>query len=269
MNMRDKGSCVRALMIGDVVGDTGLETLEALLPDLAGSLDADVVVVNGENAAGGFSMTEECFARIIGAGADVVTSGNHVWEKREFFPVLERERRMLRPANYPAPCCGRGWVSFEKRGTRWLVVNLQGRDLMQAIDCPFKTFDRIWDEAAGGVTLVDFHAETTREKECLGYYLDGRASLIAGTHTHIPTADERILPKGAGYITDLGMTGSVDGVIGMDTKVCVERAKTQVLYRMPCAAGNGAMQGVAADIRRETGRVAAITRIHCLRQFSL
>jgi metallophosphoesterase (TIGR00282 family) len=249
-------------MIGDVVGDPGLEALETLLPGLIRELDADFAVVNGENAAGGFGMTEEALERIAAAGADVVTSGNHVWEKREFFPALDRDSRILRPANYPAGCAGRGWGFVEKRGIRWLVVNLQGRDLMQAVDCPFRAFDRIWEESGGGVTLVDFHAETTREKECLGYYVDGRASLIAGTHTHILTADERVLPQGTGYITDLGMTGAQGSIIGMDTKACVERARTQVLWRTPCAQGSGAVQGVAADIHRESGRAEAVFRIH-------
>jgi metallophosphoesterase (TIGR00282 family) len=262
---------VHALMIGDVVGDLGLEALEARLPGLIRQYAADFVVVNGENAAAGFGLTGALLARLFAAGADVVSSGNHVWEKRDFWPTLETESRVLRPANYPAGTPGRGWVRLEKTGAggepvSWLVVNLQGRELMTPIDCPFRCFDAVLAEqgpAAGSIVLVDFHAESTREKEALAYYLDGRASLVAGTHTHVQTADERILPEGTGYITDLGMTGATDSVIGMEPKICLDRARNQVLYRMECAAGRGSVQGVIADIDRKTGKTAAITRISC------
>jgi metallophosphoesterase (TIGR00282 family) len=260
--MHDKSSLLRTIMIGDVVGDPGLEALETLLPNLIREYEVDFAVVNGENAASGFGMTLETLGRILGAGADVVTSGNHVWEKREFWPVLEAEPRILRPANYPAGCSGRGWLRVEKEGVPWLVVNLQGRELMYPIDCPFKSFDSIAASQEGAaVILVDFHAETTKEKESLGYYLDGRASLVAGTHTHVLTADERILPQGTGYITDLGMTGTIESVIGMDTKICLDRVRNQVLYRMACAQGQGAIQGIMAEIDQATRKTISITRI--------
>jgi metallophosphoesterase (TIGR00282 family) len=279
---------LRVLMIGDVVGEAGLEALEAKLPGLIREYDADFVVVNGENAAEGFGMIEANLSRILAAGADVVTSGNHVWEKREFWPLLEGETRMLRPANYPAACPGRGWVRVEKgrdaaAGSRlsWLVVNLQGRDFMPSTDCPFKTFDAIAESLGGSVPpepfpeealpealssetiiLVDFHAESTREKEALAFYLDGRASLVAGTHTHVQTADERILPQGTGYITDLGMTGPTDSIIGMDLQICLDRARTQVSYRMECAKGDTAIQGIIAEIDRQSRRAVSIRRIN-------
>ncbi|MDR2485090.1 MAG: YmdB family metallophosphoesterase [Treponema sp.] len=263
--MHDESVLVRALMIGDVVGEAGLEALERLLPGLIREQGADFVAVNGENAADGFGMTEAVLGRILAAGADTVTSGNHVWEKREFWPILEQEPRILRPANYPEGCPGQGWVTAEKAGVLWAVVNLQGRELLPPIDCPFKTFDRIasaWpSNMQNPLVLVDFHAESTREKESLGYYLDGRAALVAGTHTHVLTADERILPQGTGYITDLGMTGVPDGIIGMDTKICLDRARTQVLYRMVCAQGAGSLRGIAATINRETKKTVSITRI--------
>jgi calcineurin-like phosphoesterase len=285
---------LRALMIGDVVGDPGLEVLEARLPGLIRERGADFVVVNGENAAGGFGLTEAVLKRLLAAGADMVTSGNHVWEKRDFWPVLDTESRVLRPANYPAETPGRGWARLEKAGAggkavSWLVVNLQGREYMTPIDCPFRCFDSLQNtggpsadtthslynpqgdlpeplKKTGDLVLVDFHAESAREKEALAYYLDGRASLVAGTHTHVQTADERILPKGTGYITDLGMTGVTESVIGMDQQICLNRARNQVLYRMECARGEGreaVVQGIMAEIDGETGKALSIERISC------
>jgi calcineurin-like phosphoesterase len=277
-------------MIGDVVGEPGIATLERQLPGLVGEYSADFIVVNGENAAAGFGLNEESLRRILGAGADVVTTGNHVWEKREFWPLLDKEERVLRPANYPKNNPGRGWVRLEKAGVPYLVINLQGREYMTPIDCPFNTFDGIMEtqktgnggehslsahgearilEGEGGpallcgaLALVDFHAESTREKEALGYYLDGKASVVAGTHTHVQTADERVLPQGTGYITDLGMTGITTGVIGMDRTICLDRARNQVLYRMECAAqGPSAVEGVLAEIDRDSGRALSLRRI--------
>jgi calcineurin-like phosphoesterase len=280
---------VRVIMIGDVVGDSGLDALEAKLPGLIREYKADFVVVNGENAADGFGMTGAALKRILAAGADVVSSGNHIWEKREFLPILEAEQRIVRPANYPPGVPGRGWVKVEKapeQGTgcpvSWVVINLQGREFMPAIECPFRTFDAVIGgqtaspapglpapegEASeslkkpNDILLVDFHAESTREKESLAFYLDGRASLVAGTHTHVQTADERILPRGTAYITDLGMTGAKDGIIGMDPKICLNRARTQVTYRMECAKGAALIQGVIAEIDRETGKALSVKRI--------
>ncbi|MDR2517631.1 MAG: YmdB family metallophosphoesterase [Spirochaetaceae bacterium] len=264
-------SIVRALMIGDIVGEGGLLVLERLLPGLIAEYTADFVVVNGENAAGGFGMTEETLRRILAAGADAVTSGNHVWEKRDFWPFLESEARMLRPANYPGGTPGRGVLHTEKAGVSWAVINLQGRELMVPIDCPFRALESIVNRvtAPSGektIILVDFHAESAREKEALGYFIDGRASLVAGTHTHVQTADERILPLGSAYITDLGMTGVSGGVIGMDSQICLDRARTQILYRMeparPAADGGlSAVMGVAAEIDRDTGRALSVARV--------
>jgi metallophosphoesterase (TIGR00282 family) len=257
-------------MIGDVVGDPGLDVLEQQLPGLMGEFKADLTVVNGENAAGGFGLTEETLKRIVDAGADVITSGNHIWEKRDFWPVLDREERLLRPGNYPEGNPGHGFLRLEKSGASFLVMNLQGREYMTPIACPFTTFDRLFQDhsAPGGnvvgktITIVDFHAESTKEKEAMGYYLDGRASLIAGTHTHVQTADERVLPQGTGYITDLGMTGITDGVIGMDKTICLDRARNQVLYRMECAkTGTSSLAGIFAEIDQETGRALSIRRV--------
>ena len=283
---------LKAILIGDVVGEPGLEVLSNRLPHLIKEYSADFVTVNGENAADGFGLTAPIMERIFAAGTDVVTSGNHIWEKREFWPTLDEEKRVLRPMNYPAGSPGRGWVKLEKpspwgESIPWVVVNLQGRELMSSIDCPFKTFDAF--EAGLGepaiktaplpdpegkppshpedkpIILVDFHAESTREKEALAYYLDGRVSVLAGTHTHVQTADKRILPNGTAYITDLGMTGALDSIIGMDPKICLDRARNQVLYRMevaaPTAEGKSAIQGIIAEINVETRKAVSIKRI--------
>jgi len=278
---------VKVLMVGDVVGTPGLETLESKLPALIKEQNIDFVTVNGENAAEGFGMTESDFRRIIAAGADVVTSGNHIWEKRDFWTILETERNILRPANYSSntfSISGTGIVMITKKKINWLVINLQGRDLMNAIDCPFQCFDQLIKTFEGvatdihplisaegdsvpsalPLTIVDFHAESTREKEAFAYYADGRASLIAGTHTHVQTADEKILPRGSAYITDLGMTGNTDSVIGMNPKICLERSRKQVFYSMETAAAEnpGKLQGVIAELDAETGRAISIQRIN-------
>ncbi|MDR1804307.1 MAG: YmdB family metallophosphoesterase [Treponema sp.] len=255
-------------MVGDVVGDPGLDVLERLLPGLIKQNSADFVMVNGENAAGGFGLSLATLERILAAGADVVSGGNHVWEKREFWPVLDTNERVLRPMNYPdSP--GRGWLRLEKPspwGTpvTWLAVNLQGRELMTPLDCPFKAFDALEAGPENPLILVDFHAESSREKEALAYHLDGRACVVAGTHTHVQTADERVLPKGTAYITDLGMTGVTDGIIGMDRKICLDRARNQVLYRMEVASVNKesqtAVQGIIAEIDAETRKAVSIKR---------
>jgi metallophosphoesterase (TIGR00282 family) len=254
-------------MIGDVCGVSGLEILEEKLPVLIKEKNIDFVTVNGENTTEGFGLNEEDYRRIISTGADVVTSGNHIWEKREIWPALENEKKLLRPANYPGDAPGAGFTQIEKNGINWLVINLQGREMMNAIDCPFRCFDSIVngiaDNAAHTIILVDFHAESSREKEALAYYLDGRAALIAGTHTHVQTADERVLPKGSAYITDLGMTGVIDSVIGMRVETCLKRIRTQVLYRMEIApkSSNVKIQGIIAEINADTEKAVSITRI--------
>jgi metallophosphoesterase (TIGR00282 family) len=255
----------KAVMIGDVVGEPGLAALESCLPALKD--EVDFVVVNGENAADGFGMTKETLKRILNAGADVVSSGNHVWEKHEFWETLETERRILRPANYPLGTVGHGWYQEQKGGASWLVINLQGRESMPAIDCPFKAFDAALNSLGEkpAIILVDFHAESTREKEALAYYLDGRAALVVGTHTHVQTADERVLPHGTAYITDLGMTGVSGGIIGMDSKICLDRARTQVLYRMevakPSASQPAIVKGILAELDGDSGKALSITRL--------
>jgi len=280
-------SVLRAIMLGDVVGDPGLEILERLLPPLIKEKFVDFVMANGENAAAGFGLTQPHLERLFAAGVDVVSSGNHIWEKRDFWPVLDAEKRVLRPMNYAADSpgqvtVGRGWVKLEKPSScggppvTWAVLNLQGREFMSPLDCPFKAFDyfettldseKALPETMNDkpIILVDFHAESSREKEALAYYLDGRASVVAGTHTHVQTADERILPNGTAYITDLGMCGTLDGIIGMDTKICIDRARNQVLYRMEVAAptegGKIAIQGIIVEFDGETRKALSVKRL--------
>jgi metallophosphoesterase (TIGR00282 family) len=266
-------------MIGDVVGESGLAALEQDLPALITRFNAALVIVNGENAADGFGLTEASYQRIRAAGADVVTSGNHIWEKNDFRPFLDSEERMLRPANYPQGVQGHGAVKVAKEidgaPVEFLIINLQGREMMFNIDCPFRAFDSILQsevESAPAdselatrhsplITVIDFHAETTREKEAFAAYIDGRAAVLAGTHTHVPTSDERILPKGTAYITDLGMTGAKDSCLGMDEAVCLERARKQVLYKMTVSNKEGAVHGIHVAIDTETGKAVSIERI--------
>ncbi|MCL2380647.1 MAG: YmdB family metallophosphoesterase [Treponema sp.] len=271
---------LRAVMLGDVVGDPGMEALERLLPPLVKERSVDFVVANGENAASGFGLTLPHLQRLFAAGVDVVSSGNHIWEKREFLPVLDTEKRVLRPMNYAPGSPGNGWVTLEKPSpwggppVTWAALNLQGREYMTPLDCPFRAFDAFGEalqasvpESSQGnpVILVDFHAESSREKEALAYYLDGRASVVAGTHTHVQTTDERLLPKGTAYITDLGMCGALDGVIGMDTKICLDRARNQVLYRMEVAAATEgcrtAIQGIIVEFDGDTRKALSVKRI--------
>ena len=254
---------VKALMIGDGVGEVGLAALERGLRPLAAEAGADFVVVNGENAANGFGLTADTLARILGAGADVVTTGNHVWEKRDFWPIMESEERVVRPGNYPRGAPGRGSVVREKAGVAWAVVNLQGREEMTPIDCPFAAADAAVEalSAARGeapLVLVDFHAESPQEKEALAFHLDGRVAALVGTHTHVQTADARLLPAGTAYVTDLGMTGAMDGVIGMDAAICLERCRTQVPHRMECATGRASIRGVLVAVDTATGRAVSI-----------
>jgi metallophosphoesterase (TIGR00282 family) len=259
-------------MLGDVIGNAGIEALETGLNGLKERFCASFVVVNGENAADGFGLTEPLAQRIFAAGADVISSGNHIWEKRDFWDYLNGDNAVLRPANYPPlpTVPGKGFISIQKEGIDYLVINLQGRRDLYNIDCPFRTFDLIYcgeaeaackDKAAPKpLVLVDFHAESNWEKEAMGFYADGRAAAVCGTHTHIQTADEKILPNGTAYISDLGMTGVCESVIGMDKDICVMRSKASVLYKMECAKGPACIHGVNIVIGSD-GKALSIERI--------
>ncbi len=249
---------------GDIFGTVGMRAVSTLLPALIASREVDFTVINGENASAGTGISAEDAALVFTAGADVITGGNHTFEKRELWPVLETDSRVLRPANYPE-AVGSGVFEVEKNGVRFAVLNLQGREFMTALDCPFRCADRQlarWQESAPtAVILVDFHAESTEEKEALAFYLDGRVSAVVGTHTHVQTADERVLPKGSAYQTDLGMTGPLRSVIGVDPALVVKRNITQVLYRMEGAEGQACLRGLLVMVDRVTGRALSVERV--------
>lgn len=255
---------MRILMLGDIVGKCGREAAETMLPTLREMYDPDFIVVNGENAAAGLGITPEIARNLLREGVDVITLGNHTWSKRDIGAYLEREPRILRPANYPAGTPGRGWNILPARdGTRVGVANMMGRSFMEPLDDPFRMADTIMEAFRGVATVsfFDFHAEATSEKTAFGVYLDGRASVVVGTHTHVQTADERLLPRGTAYITDVGMVGPQDSIIGMNTEIVVRKFVTQMPTRFEVAEGPVVLCGIVADADAHTGRATHIERI--------
>lgn len=244
---------MRLLFLGDVVGRVGRQVVRQHLPRLREAWALDFVVVNGENAAGGFGITEAIHEEFLEAGADAVTLGNHSFDQREALVFIERAPRLIRPANYPPGTPGRGAALIEARnGAQVLVVNMMGRVFMDPLDDPFAAIDRELDAAPLGMVadavIVDFHAETTSEKQAFGHWCDGRASLVVGTHTHVPTADHRILPGGTAFMTDVGMCGSYEGVIGMDKEEPLRRFTRRIgASRFEPATGEGTLSGLAAE----------------------
>lgn len=254
---------MRLLFVGDVMGKEGRRALAQGLPALVGGEEVDLVIVNGENSAGGLGITSATGREILEAGADAITTGNHVWKKKEALGYLDVESRVLRPANFPPGVPGRGSAIIEtKAGTPVGLLNLQGRVFMEAIDCPFRVglaeVERL--RTITSTILVDFHAEATSEKIALGWHLDGRVSAVVGTHTHVQTADERILPGGTAYITDAGMTGPTDSVIGMRKEAVLKRFLTGLPQPFEVASKGVEIQGVLIDIG-EDGRAIAIRRV--------
>ncbi|GBD11852.1 hypothetical protein HRbin23_01531 [bacterium HR23] len=249
---------MRVLFIGDVIGKPGRRALQALLPSLRRELAPDLVIANGENAAGGNGLTLETAHEILSAGVDIITSGNHIWDQKDFLPHLDGELPVLRPLNYPPGVPGKGYL---QRG-EVVVVNLQGRTFMPPIDCPFRTADRLLESLHGPhIIIVDFHAEATSEKQAMGWYLDGRVSAVLGTHTHVPTADPRILPKGTAFITDVGMCGPVNSIIGVEVEAILERFLTQLPRKFGVATGPAVLHAVLVDIDDHTGRARSIQRV--------
>jgi len=250
---------MRLLFIGDIVGRAGREILLERLPQLRRDWNLDFVVVNGENAAGGFGITEAICKEILDAGADCVTLGNHAWDQKEALVFIEREPRLIRPLNYPAGTPGRGANMFEaKNGARVLVMNALGRVFMDAMDDPFAAVERELNACPLGMAcdavIVDMHCETTSEKYAMGHFCDGRASLVVGTHTHVPTADAQILPGGTAYQTDAGMTGDYDSVIGMDKTEPLNRFLRKIpQQRFEPALGPATLCGVAVETDDATG----------------
>lgn len=256
---------VKILAIGDVVGKPGRMAVAGLLPKLARERGVDFVVVNGENAAGGSGLTPAVVEELLGAGADAITSGDHIWKNRDVLEVIGSEPRLLRPANYPPACPGRGWgVLRTGRGDAIGVINLMGRVFMGESDCPFRTADTAVAELKRltGVIVVDFHAEATSEKIALSRYLDGRVSAVVGTHTHVQTADERIMRGGTAAISDLGMTGAHDSIIGVEEAPVIRRFLTGQPVRFAVATHDVRLSGAVIDIDEQTGKAISIERIH-------
>jgi metallophosphoesterase (TIGR00282 family) len=252
----------RILFVADVVGQPGRDAVKAILPELKKELHANLTIVNGENSAGGFGLTAKLVAELKAAGADVITTGNHVFAQKNFLAELPNLERVLRPANYPPMAPGKGWCVTDAGGHDVLVMNLMGRIFVEALDDPFRAADAIL-EAHPNVKIVfcDMHAEATSEKTAMGWYLDGRVSAVVGTHTHIPTADGRVLPGGTAYVTDVGMVGPRDGCIGMDKDAVLQRFLTGVPNRFVVASGPVTFNSVLVTINGSTGRATSIQRI--------
>jgi 2',3'-cyclic-nucleotide 2'-phosphodiesterase len=256
---------VKLLFIGDIVARPGRDLLKRHLKALAASLGVDMVIANGENAAAGAGITRDNAEEIFKAGVDVITSGNHVWDRREALEFIVNVPRLIRPANYPAGTPGAGsYVAETASGDRVGVINVMGRVFLTAIDDPFRVAEQEIArvrEAGARIILVDMHAETTSEKIALSWFLDGRVTAVIGTHTHVQTADERILPGGTACLTDAGMTGPHDGVIGMDRVPAIARFVTGLPARLEPASSDNRLHGVVITADAETGRATAIERI--------
>ena len=254
---------MRILMVGDVVGRTGRQAFRKYTPQLRREREIDLVVVNGENSAGGKGITRKSLDELYQGGADIVTSGNHIWDKKDVLDFIDQEPFLIRPANYPDGTPGKGACIYPFKAKNIGVMNLSGRAFMPALDAPFQRVEGLIKELGRScdVLLLDFHAETTSEKLAMGWYLDGRVNAVVGTHTHIQTADERILPEGTAYITDLGMTGPWNSVLGVRTELIVQKFLTAMPVRFDVADGPAVYSGVLLEIDGATNRTKSIERI--------
>ncbi len=255
---------IRVLLIGDIVGKPGRTVLKDKLPAYIEAQKVDFIIANGENAAQGSGITENLFREIVQTGVDCVTCGDHVWKRREILTVLERDKRLLRPLNYPQESVGRGFGVYETRsGIRIGVVTLVGRIFMGPADCPFHAAQRAVDilKREAPVRFVEIHAEATSEKMALGWKLNGHVSCVFGSHTHIPTADERVLSEGTAYITDIGMTGPYDSVIGRDKESVIYKFETSMHAPFNVATGDVRLSGALVTVESQTGKALAIERV--------
>ena len=242
---------MKFLLIGDVIGRIGRNTLKEILPQIKKEYKIDFIVINGENLAGGNGITKKVFQEIEKLDIDVITSGNHIWDKKEVFQFIDEEPKLLRPANYPPMVPGRGYGIYKKNDKKIAVINLMGRVFMGIpLDCPFRKFDEIYEEIKDKVDyiIVDFHGEATSEKNAFGYYVDGRATIVYGTHTHVPTADERLLPNNTVYITDIGLTGAYQSVIGIEPKGSINRFLTGLPQKYEVAKGEKIFNALFVEI---------------------
>ena len=252
----------RVLFVADVVGRPGREAVTALLPRLKDEHRPHLTIVNGENSAGGFGITAKTAAELRAAGADLITTGNHVWDQKQFVEEIAELDDVLRPENFPSGVPGRGSKAFSVDGEQVLVMNLQGRLFMPDLDDPFRAADQVLSvHPQAKIIFCDMHAEATSEKQAMGWHLDGRVSAVVGTHTHVPTADQRVLPGGTAYVTDVGMVGPRDSVIGVNKDAALRRFLTGLPYRFETAGGIVTFNSVLVTISRPTGRAVSIQRI--------
>lgn len=251
---------MRVLMLGDIFGRPGRKITAEFLPQLKEEYQPDLIVANGENAAGGFGLTRAVAEELFGLGIDVITGGNHIWDQKEMLTYIDLEPRVLRAANYPQGVPGQGVFVHEELSCA--VISLSGRVYMADLECPFRTMDQILEQLPSAVkhVLVDFHAEATSEKIALGYYLDGRVSVVVGTHTHVPTADQRILSGGTAYVTDLGMCGPLDGVLGVEKDPVISGYLTQMPTRFQVAKGPTQLWGIVVDVN-DDGQAVKVNRV--------
>jgi hypothetical protein len=255
---------MKILLIGDIVGKPGREAVKKIVPELRKQRALDFVIANAENVAGGSGLTSDTVDELFNSQVDVLTSGDHIWKKKEIYERLDKDSRILRPANFPGPCPGKGAsVIKSSAGKQVGIINILGRVFMKQLDCPFRSAETELKNMPEGVNviLVDMHAEATSEKIALGRFLDGRVSAVFGTHTHVQTADEKILPRGSAYITDLGMTGAQDSVIGRDAGVIIEHFLTCRPAKFEMAENGVELQGAIVDINEKTGNAVSIQRV--------
>ncbi len=251
------------LIVGDICGKEGRAEAQKWIPILHDEYNIDMVIANGENSAGGVGITKKVLDELFSIQIDVVTSGNHIWDKKEIFSFIDSEDYLIRPANYPPDTPGKGYCVFECKGKKVGVINLLGRTFMPAMDCPFRKADEIIGaiQKDCDYIILDFHAETTSEKMAMGWYLDGRVSCVVGTHTHIQTADERILPQGTGYITDLGMVGPWDSILGVDKDLILKKFLTGLPVKFELAKGSKVFSAIIIHINECNCKVEKIFRI--------
>lgn len=256
------------MVIGDIIGKPGRQAVVHALPPMRTELDLDLVIANGENLAAGAGLTARLAEELLANGVDVITSGNHIWDKREVYEYLDSDRPVLRPLNYPDDAPGRGWLLHRlPDGDQVAVINAMGRVFMNQLDSPFAAMDALLDGAAEPlppVRILDFHCEITSEKNAMGWFLDGRVSAVVGTHTHVPTADARLLPQGTAFISDIGMTGPRDSIIGFSLETVLPRFLTHLPTRFTVAEGPVSFNAVVLEIERATGRATSIVQVQRL-----
>ncbi len=255
---------MRVLLVGDIVGKIGRMTLKFFLPNIINRYKIDAVIANGENSAGGFGITEKTALELFSYGVNVITTGNHVWDKKEALSYIAKESRILRPLNYPSGAPGSGSILFKLNDKRQIAVMcISGRVFMNTLECPFRAAEKETDRLREltDIIIIDFHAEATSEKIAFGYYMDGKVSAVIGTHTHVQTADETVLPGGTAYITDVGMTGPLNSVIGIEKEQIIERFLTHLPRKYDVAGGSGILSAVVFEVDDKNGKSVFIQRL--------